>query len=277
MAAQDSGPDAVTGWAAWFRPRLLLLHLAVVLAVAGTGLLGLWQLHAWQFHRSDRAAEIADRAPAELTGVLGPDDPYPADAVGQPVRVRGEWVPDSQVYVPGREQSGSTGVWALASLAVCPPSGCLTSSAAVPVVLGWSRHVPRDPPPPQGQVEVTGWLQPGEGQEVDADPEDEVLPSVRIPDLLQRSDRDLYSAYLIMDTPAAARGDLTPVTPASLPGPPASAGLRNLLYAFQWWIFSAFAVYLWWRWCRDEMAEARGSSPGATTAEAAQSPIASRV
>ena len=29
--------------------------------------------------------------------------------------------------------------------------------------------------------------------------------------------------------------------------------LRNLLYAFQWWIFGAFAIYMWVRWCRDEL------------------------
>ena len=32
--------------------------------------------------------------------------------------------------------------------------------------------------------------------------------------------------------------------------------LRNLLYALQWWIFGAFAVYIWFRWCRDQV-EAR--------------------
>ena len=29
---------------------------------------------------------------------------------------------------------------------------------------------------------------------------------------------------------------------------------QNYGYAFQWWLFGGFAVFLWWRWCRDEMA-----------------------
>ncbi len=28
---------------------------------------------------------------------------------------------------------------------------------------------------------------------------------------------------------------------------------RNLLYAVQWWIFAGFAIYIWQRWCRDQV------------------------
>ena len=37
--------------------------------------------------------------------------------------------------------------------------------------------------------------------------------------------------------------------------PPVSGftALRNLLYAVEWWIFGAFAFFVWWRWCRDEL------------------------
>jgi hypothetical protein len=26
-----------------------------------------------------------------------------------------------------------------------------------------------------------------------------------------------------------------------------------LLYALEWWVFGGFAVFLWWRWCSDEL------------------------
>ena len=32
----------------------------------------------------------------------------------------------------------------------------------------------------------------------------------------------------------------------------ALTGLRNLLYAIEWWFFGAFAAFIWWRWVRDE-------------------------
>jgi len=238
-------------------PRLLVLHAAGALALVACILLGRWQYDAWQLHREDRAAAIADQPPVALDQVLGPDDPYRNDAVGQPVVVAGAWLPGSTVYVADRpadgEQDARNGYWQLASVAVCPDADCAGASA-IPVVLGWTPQVPSATSLPEGRVELTGWLQPGEGSAVDDDPTDDVLASLRIPDLLQRSDRDLYAGYVILDEPGSARGGLAPVTPDSLPDPPASAGLRNLLYAVQWWVFGGFAVFLWWRWCRDEMA-----------------------
>ena len=109
------------GWRVLLQPRMLLLHAAAVLAVAATVLLGRWQLHAWEFHREDRAAAIADRPPVPIDEVLGPDDPYRNDAVGQPVEVDGAWVPGSTVHVAGRpggrDGSGADGYWQLAAAA----------------------------------------------------------------------------------------------------------------------------------------------------------------
>jgi hypothetical protein len=51
---------------------------------------------------------------------------------------------------------------------------------------------------------------------------------------------------------------LAPVTPAALPQPSAFTSVRNLLYALEWWFFGAFAVYVWWRWCRDEVNRVTG-------------------
>jgi hypothetical protein len=42
--------------------------------------------------------------------------------------------------------------------------------------------------------------------------------------------------------------------------------LRNILYAIEWWVFGGFAVFLWWRWVRDELDRARD---GAATGEPA--------
>jgi surfeit locus 1 family protein len=28
--------------------------------------------------------------------------------------------------------------------------------------------------------------------------------------------------------------------------------VRNLLYGVEWWVFGGFALFLWWRWVRDE-------------------------
>jgi surfeit locus 1 family protein len=48
------------------------------------------------------------------------------------------------------------------------------------------------------------------------------------------------------------------VTPDSLPKPSSFTALRNLLYALEWWGFGGFAVFLWWRWYRDEVSRVTG-------------------
>jgi cytochrome oxidase assembly protein ShyY1 len=133
------------------------------------------------------------------------------------------------------------------------------------VVRGWAPAAKDVPAPPTGAVEVTGWLQPGEGSGLaDPDPGDDVIPEMRIADAIQHLDQDLYGAYVVARevSTSSTTGEagsttreagLEPVTPESLPKAPASTGLRNLLYAVEWWVFGGFAVFLWWRFCRDEL------------------------
>ena len=44
-----------------------------------------------------------------------------------------------------------------------------------------------------------------------------------------------------------------PASAEHLPGADASTGLRNVLYAFQWWVFGAFAIFMWWRWLQEDV------------------------
>jgi hypothetical protein len=143
------------------------------------------------------------------------------------------------------------------------------------VVRGWAPSVADVPPAPTGTVDVTGWLQPGEGSGLtDPDPTDDVLPEMRIADAIQHVDQDLYGGYVIasgvVSTSSTSRetgstgreAGLRPVTPASLPEADTFTALRNLLYAFEWWVFGGFAVYIWWRWCRDELERQRIEEEG---------------
>ncbi len=247
-------------------PPMILLHVLGVLAVCAAGWLGWWQISAWQTQREDRALQIADQEPRPLADVLGPDDPFPGDDVGRPVRVAGRWLPDSTLYVADRRRTAEgpdDGLWQVALLGSCPDGQC-GSAPVVPVVLGWTDSVESGVGEPTGEAAVTGWLQPAEpagepdvapdpGEGTDAD----VLATLRTTALLERTERDVYSGYVILDEPGGLRGDLVAVTPESLPRPPASTALRNLLYGVEWWVFAGFALYLWWRWSRDAVAQAR--------------------
>lgn len=241
------------------RPGMFLLHVPAVLAVVAAVLLGNWQLGAWQMHREDRAAELVHADPVPLADVLGRDAPFPGDGVGRPVTMTGRWLPDDLTYIADHQNDGRSGYWVVVPLLTCGDGGTgCPKPSAMPVVLGWSATVADAAKPPTGEAEVTGWLQPGESDGgPDDDPTDRVLPALRIADLLQRVQQDLYGGFVILEEPAAARGGMAAVTPDSLPKPPTSTALRNFLYGVEWYLFGGFAVFLWWRWSRDELAAAR--------------------
>ena len=66
----------------------------------------------------ERLALDADGTTKLLADVMGPDDPFPGDKVGQPVVLEGTWVPDGTVFVSGRERDGADGYWAVTPLAI---------------------------------------------------------------------------------------------------------------------------------------------------------------
>lgn len=239
-------------------PRMWGLHLAVVVLTAAAVALGLWQYDAWRRGRHDEAATRSHAAPRPLDAVLGPDEAFPASGISQPVNLRGRWLPGSTVYVSGRVRDGLSGVWAVTPVAVCAPgdAAACRRASAVPVVRGWAPSPAAAPAPPHGAVRLRGWLEPGESSSAsDPDPADDVVPQLRIGDLVQRTSHDLYGGYVLAQRsqPPAGEG-LRPVAPARLPEPTVFTALRNLLYAVQWWVFGGFAVYVWLRWCRDELA-----------------------
>jgi surfeit locus 1 family protein len=242
-------------------PRMLALHAFAVLAVVAAVLLGLWQYGVWQHGREDQTATRVDARPVALASVLTSDQPFPEDDVGRPVSLSGRWVPRGTIYVSGRELHGRTGVWAVTPVAVCDGAASCTRAPAMLVVRGWAASVRQAPTPPTGPVRVTGWLQPGEGSgNPDPRPGDDVFPDLQVTDALQRVDQDLYGGYVIARTVNGTHpsGGLAAVTPAALPKPSAFTSVRNLLYAVEWWFFGGFAVYVWGRWCRDEVSRVTG-------------------
>jgi surfeit locus 1 family protein len=226
-------------------PRLWWGHLLVLVAVVAASLLGFWQVEAWQERRSAEARDLTSVEPVPLSDLMGPDDPFPGAEVGQPVEVAGEWLPEGRVFIEGREHEGADGYWLVDVL-------LLADGAAIPVVQGWLES-PELTGTLDERAELVGWLQPSEGTgATDDDPDDDVLPQLRTADLVQLVDVDLYGAYVVArdgigDLPA---GDLT-----ALPEASRFTALRNLLYGIEWWVFGGFAVFLWWRWVRDEIGD----------------------
>lgn len=231
-------------------PRFWGGHLLMLVSVALAIGLGLWQLHAWETRRDAASRDLADAKPLPLDRLMGGDDPFPGRSLGQPVTFSGHWLPDN-VYVSDRVREGRTGYWVVSPLLV---DG---TDSAMPVVRGWSAKPTAAVA--EGTTDVTGWLQAGEGQGVvDKTPHDDVIPELRIASLVQRVDADLFSGYVIArdmatDDAAPAAG-LAGVRPTDAPEVSSTTALRNFLYAIEWWLFGLFALFIWFRWCRDTLA-----------------------
>ena len=156
--------------------------------------------------------------------------------------------------MPGRSLDGRTGFWVLTPLVL--PDG-----SAVPVVRGWTA----DPAGgasaglPPGDVTVQGVLEPSEPPDglrpgdVSDLPTDQV-PLVSAPLLVQRWPYPLLTGYVVQtaSTPAPAAAEGAQLRAVPPPTARTSLAWQNLSYALQWWVFSLFGLFFWYRLVRDD-------------------------
>jgi len=228
------------------RPRYWPGHVAMLICVGVALTLGLWQLDAWQTRRADAARDLTNVPPVELSSLMSGDSSFPGRSLGRPVSFSGTWLADATFYIAERYVEKQRGYWVVTPVLV---DG---DTSAIPVVRGWSAEP--DAAAPSGEVAVTGWLQATEGSgPIDEDPGDAIIPMMRLASLVEHVDEDLYSAYVVAQALAPTTTGLKPVTPAAIPEVSGFTALRNFLYAVEWWVFGAFALFVWVRWCRDSL------------------------
>lgn len=213
------------------RPRwIAYLLLAVLFGVLTTGL-GLWQWGRYEekAERRDLVEANYDAAPVALEEIL-PDTgtALPPGDQWRRVSVTGSYDAEAEHLVRNRPRQGVFGYEVLVPLV-------LDDGSAVAVDRGWVPSAetaatrPDVPPPPDGQVTVTGWLRPSEpdlGRDLPAGQ----LASVDLPGLEEATGYDLVRAYVILEAedPPADR-------PTALAAPDTRLG-SHFAYALQWWI-----------------------------------------
>lgn len=243
------------------RPRMLGLLALMVAATLVCGLLA-----TWQWDRAHRALTTRDAAPQELgqvQDVLEVGGAVTNDMVGDLVDARGSFDPAEQLLVPGRQIDGAEATIVIAALHVDLADG---SAARLPVARGWlptAEVTGADgeldpslaPPPPQGEVQVTGRIEASEAASDGI--QDGVASEIATPLLVNEWGGPMYAGYVAQTSEAPG---LSPMPTAQSAF---SRGLdwQNIGYAAQWILFGAFFLYLWWRSVRtaylDELADRR--------------------
>lgn len=223
--------------------RRWLLFLLAVLALAWVA----WRLGEWQFHRLDERKErnaVIERnetlPPAPVEDVLAPGEPVRHDEQWRLVTATGEYAVDETIIVRYRTREGASGVDVVVPLE-------LTSGNTLLVDRGWA---PTDnqgttaadvPPPPEGEVTVTGWVRAdatGDSTAV-SDLSTRAVSSVAISDALGRQTLGGF-VDLREEDPAPAEA-LEPVEMPELDDGP------HFFYGLQWWFFGLLALvgFVW--------------------------------
>ncbi|WP_255371812.1 SURF1 family protein [Cellulosimicrobium sp. CUA-896] len=274
-------------WAVARQPRMIGLLVLFLVAAAVCARLGVWQLDRAQ-QRADlaaqqEAAEAEAEGPEGLGVLLPPQTTFPGELVGRQAWVEGEYEPDEQLLVAGRALDGREGFLVLTPLRVTDDGtgGAswqdLSGAPVLPVVRGWV------PTPdagaalevPDGVVRLTGYLQASEAAgeaELPAGRTDSISTGALVNDW----GGPIYSGYLVLIASDPAQVAAADGGPGILPRPTIEGGtglnLQNVFYALQWWVFGGFAVLLWLRLVRDEVAGGRGAGAATTTGSPACPP-----
>ncbi|MTB71945.1 SURF1 family protein [Arsenicicoccus sp. MKL-02] len=228
------------------KPRWLGLLALVVLVVLAFTRLGLWQLDVSKDQGAKKALAEAQAQPAApLHEIVRPHAAFEGVMSNRRVEVTGAYDPSGQFLVPQRLLGGRTGYW------VVTPLDEQGTRARVAVVRGFVASPAAAPAAPRSTVTVTGTLAPGESPSDAAVPAGQ-LGSIDLAVLVNRWPQDLYNAFVLAgsERPDLAAGTALERIPP--PQPESQLNVRNVAYALQWWVFAAFAVYLWWRMVRDD-------------------------
>jgi surfeit locus 1 family protein len=227
--------------------RVLGLTVLAAVLIAAMTAAGLWQLDSYNQSQALDAAQISQADPVPLDRLLAPDQAFTAEAHARPVVAEGEY-DGPQLLV----ERGSGPPWLVTPLVTDSHSAILVVRGLAETAAAGSgqRSDATLPPAPPGRVRVVGSLQPSQVGGVDRNPTDNRVPSLDTAQLIGDFDPDLYSGFVVLtdQTPPSALPKATP------PQPDASftAGLRNLMYALQWWLFAGFVIFVWWRTIHEE-------------------------
>ncbi|RNL84450.1 SURF1 family protein [Halostreptopolyspora alba] len=235
------------------RLRWLGFHVLAVLAAICCFVFGYWQFERAQDpSRGEIVNPVEDPDAAnQLRTVLDPGAYMPESEANTAVTTRGEYDTGAELLVPAISPAGEEGYNVVAPLVT-------EEGTAVAVHRGWVDGDTADTPDelaplPEGEVTVTGWLQPPQKSEEGFVPMDlpegqaeRIAPSL----LLDDWPYQLYEGYILLAGQDPANGgDQTGVRPQQVPPPEPPEEIewnwRSLSYAAQWVVFGIAVLVFW--------------------------------
>lgn len=237
------------------RPRWILFHLVCIGAVVLMVNLGFWQLRRLDERQEFNARVEAriDQPPVPLDEALASGDPDELE--WRSVIATGEYLPNEQLLVVNRSQSGQAGDVVVTPLLLEEGRVLLVERGFAPLGADLA-------PAPDGTVDVIGRLRPSEERRRGqlSDPAEGELTEA------QRLDIDRLAAQLpgppigmyveLVESRPAETGPF----PAPLREPELTDG-PHLSYAGQWFIFSAGVIVGWVLAVRHSVRTRRSAAP----------------
>jgi cytochrome oxidase assembly protein ShyY1 len=222
-------------------PRWLRLFAGVLLVATCCVLLGFWQL--------DRRKQKVERNHILTTNLAA--DPVPAGrvlAVGRPVdstdqwtriRARGRYDEGHELLVRNRPLDGTVGYYVLTPLSTDDGPALIVNRGWVPAGATAATR-PKVPPPPSGEVVVTGRLRVSEPPSGGAAPPPGEVTRIDVPGIASTLPYKVYGGFveLISQEPPTRVGN---TGLRHIPVPVFDEG-PHLAYAVQWFMFAIIAL-----------------------------------
>ena len=233
-------PTARDLWRTAITPRWLLALVALIVFVAVSIVLGRWQ---WDRTQDILAAERASAAePISLVELIEDDGTWDNADIGRKVILEGQFT-DDELLVSNREYQGDAGTWTITRFQ-------LDDRRSIAVVRGWLPTDVTSPPIRQDPTRIEGVLHPNEAFYEGAN-ETRVV-TVDAAALANEWDLDLIDGYVMLQQLdpilLAADAPAPVIVPPTVQVGDVAFPLQNFFYAIQWWIFAAFAIFVYGRW-----------------------------
>lgn len=243
---------------------MLPLGLLLIVVVVGFTILGLWQLNVARGDSSGPAQPWEGQDPVAVTSVIRPHEAFPNGDTGRLVSVTGTYASDRQFLVPERLLDDREGLW------VATPLVEESTGATIIVMRGWVAEPSQADAPDGEKVTVTGTLMPGEAAVPGEWPQGQ-RGSIDLAALVNEWPDELFNGFVfsMSEEPKVTASQVRHVPP-----PPVAVediDWRSLGYSLQWWVFAAFAVWMYLKFLRAEaerLGYRRSKTPRASVSSA---------